>query len=627
MNKFEIKWAMMCAVSMCLIIGFMSEVRADDTFELLTTDGTKIVNPDGETVILKGCNTGNWLLLEMWMLTIDHGEFRDEYDFQNNLAERFGEAEKDRLMEVYRENWITPRDFKIIKSFGFNVIRLPFNYRILQDDDKPFELRPDAFKWLDRAIEMAEAEGVYVILDMHGVPGGQSVDHPTGRVEQNKLWGDPIYGKRTAWLWKQIAERYRDRASVAGYDLINEPYHDFTGDIRPRLREIFEEVYAAVREVDDKHIVFAPAPLWGGHGFYGNPHENGWTNVAFTEHHYPGLFGSEPSMRTHREFIYTTLPEKQAQIEAVQTPMFVGEWNPVFERLGGGDLMRRYFDEYGQRGWAATIWSYKILHNEGGNINDNWYMVTNAKPLKKPDFTTASAEQIEAYFKWFGNMEYTIDEPMRHALTRPDPVALEFPDPAPKLTKPPHTDPLPGWRADDIGGALAGGQQVTGERAMTIYGGGEDIWNESDQFRLVSKDVRGDFILTATLNSLEYTHAFAKAGLMWRADDTPGSPHVMVHAFPSGKVALGWRETAGGRMREVQADNHAWPIQLRLTRKGDTITGEFSTDQTTWHVLATPVVLEDGTEGRAGLAVLSHDNAALTTASFENIRLKHTQTR
>ncbi len=307
--------------------------------------------------------------------------------------------------------------------------------------------------------------------------------------------------------------------------------------------------------------------------------------------------------------------------------MFIGEWNPVFERLGGADLMRRYFDEYGQRGWAATIWSYKILHNEGGNINDNWYMVTNAKPLKKPDFTTASAEQIEAYFKWFGNMEYTIDEPMRHALTRPDPVALEFPDPAPKLTKPPHNDPLPVWRADDIGGALAGGQQVTGEQAMTIYGGGEDIWNESDQFRLVSKGVQGDFILTATLNSLEYTHAFAKAGLMWRADDTPGSPHVMVHAFPSGKVALGWRETAGGRMREVQADNHAWPIQLRLTRKGDTITGEFSTDQTTWYPIAEPVVLDDGTEGRAGLAVLSHDNAALTTASFENIRLKHTQTR
>ena len=77
-------------------------------------------------------------------------------------------------MEVYRDNWITPRDFKIIKSFGFNTIRLPFNYRLLQDDEKPFELKKDAFKWLDRAIEMAEAEGIYVILDMHGVPAGRA---------------------------------------------------------------------------------------------------------------------------------------------------------------------------------------------------------------------------------------------------------------------------------------------------------------------------------------------------------------------------------------------------------------------------------------------------------------------
>ncbi len=602
--------------------------EAKHTFKPLSTSGTKIVDPSGDPVILKGCNVGNWLLLEMWMLTIDHGKFHDEYDFQKNLADRFGESERHRLMEVYRENWLTPRDFKIIKSFGFNVIRLPFNYRIMQDDEKPFELRPDAFKWLDRAIEMAEAEGIYVILDMHGVPGGQSIDHPTGRVEQNKLWDDPIYAKRTAWLWKQIAERYRDYDSIAGYDLINEPYNDFSGDIRPQLRKIFEEIYAAVREVDDRHIVFAPAPLWGGHGFYGNPNENGWTNVAFTEHHYPGLFGSEPSMRTHGEFINTTLYEKQAELEAVQTPLFIGEWNPIFERLGGGDLMRLYFDEYGQRGWAATIWSYKILHEKGGHIDDNWYMVSNAKPLVKPDFATASVQEIEAYFKWFGTMEYVVDEPMRLALTRPDPVVLEFPEPAPKMTVPPHADELEGWQATDIGGSLAGGQQVTGDDAMTIYGGGDDIWNESDQFRLVSKEVQGDFTLTATLNSLEYSHGYAKAGLMIRTDTSPGSSHVMIHAFPSGTTALGWRESANGRMQEVQTDNHAWPIHLRLTRKDGTITGEFSTDSTTWRPVAKPVALES-TDGasRVGMAVLSHDNTALTTASFENIQLEQAPSR
>jgi glucan 1,3-beta-glucosidase len=597
-------------------------------YQWLSTQGTQIVDEQGDPVILKGCNVGNWLLLEMWMLRIDHNKFHDQYEFEANLANRFGEAEKDRLMEVYRENWITPRDFKIIKSFGFNVIRLPFNYRLLEDDDKPFELKPDAFKWLDRAIEMAEAEGLYVILDMHGVPGGQSIDHPTGRSGQNKLWGDPIYAKRTANLWKHIANRYKDRASIAGYDLINEPYNDFKGDIRPRLREIFVEIYDAVRAVDKRHIVFAPAPLWGGHGFYGNTKENGWTNVAFTEHHYPGLFGSDPSMKTHGNFIYQTMPAKQAELEAAEAPLYIGEWNPVFERLGGGDLMRRYFDEYGKRGWAATIWSYKILQVRGGNIHDNWEMVSNAEPLNRPDFATASSGEIEAFFKWFSTMEYVIDEPMREALTRPDPVAIEFPEPAPRLTEPPHADKLVGWTATDIGGALTGGQQVLGDNALLIYGGGDDIWNNTDQFRLISQEVPGDFTITTTLASLADTNGYAKAGLMARADTSTSSAHVMVHVFPSGTVALGWRSAAGGTMLETQADNHAWPIHLRLTRRGNTYTGEYSTDGAAWQTVGEPVEVEAlGKRPQVGMAVLSHNNQCLTSARFESIKLDRAATR
>lgn len=627
MNLVSHKSLIAIAAALCLITT-IAHASEPHTFQPLTTQGTKIVNPAGETVVLRGCNTGNWLLLEMWMLTIDHDQFHDEYDFQQNLATRFGESEKDRLMELYRENWLTPRDFEIIKSFGFNVIRLPFNYRIMQDDDKPFELRPDAFKWLDKAIDMAEDAGLYVILDMHGVPGGQSIDHPTGRVGQNKLWDDPIYAKRTAWLWKHIAKRYRDRASVAGYDLINEPYNDFNGDIRPKLREIFVEIYQAVRAVDGRHIVFAPAPLWGGHGFYGNTQDNGWTNVAFTEHHYPGLFGSDPSLHTHRDFTRHTLPEKQKEIEAAQAPLFIGEWNPVFENLGGADLMRHYFDEYGQRGWAATIWSYKILHNQGGVINDNWYMVSNANPLTKPDFKTAPLQEIEAYFKSFATMPYVIDEPMRHALTRPDPVAIEFPEPATQNVEPPHNDKLIGWQASDIGNALPGGQQVISDTAITLYGGGNDIWNNADQFRLIWKETTGDFTISATLHSLDNTNVYAKAGLMARTDTSTGSAHVLVHAFPSGNVAVGWRASADASMKEVQVNNQTWPIHLRLTRKADTFTAEFSTDAQTWQPIGEPLALKNLRKNcLVGPAALSHNNHALTAAAFTDLKLKRAPNR
>lgn len=627
MSRHLTMFSLICLLAFGQVRHVDAEDANDQPYSLLRTRGSLIVDEHGDEVVLKGCNLGNWLLLEMWMLGIDHHQFPDQWHFEKNLADRFGESEKDRLMDIYRANWITPRDFKIINTFGFNTVRLPFNYRLLEEDDKPFHLKPHAFKWLDRAIEMAEAEGIYVILDMHGVPGGQSIDHPTGRVDQNKLWNDPVYAKRTAWLWRQIAERYKDRKSVAGYDVINEPYGDFSTDVRPKLKPIFTDIYQAIRDTGDPHIVWAPAPLWGGHGFYGNPHENGWTNVGFTEHHYPGLFGSDPSLHTHADFIYRTLPEKQAELDRVQTPLFVGEWNPVFERLGGGNLMRRYFDEYAKHGWAATIWSYKILSPEGGNINDNWFMVSNAKPLDQPDFKTASKESIEAYFKWFGTMKYVIDEPMRLALTRPDPVPVGLPVPPKPITEAPHHDRFPGWTATDINGSYPGGEQVHSETDVTVYGGGKDIWDRVDQFRFVWQEAQGDFTLTAALLSLRDTQTYAKAGLMTRASLDPDSAQALVHAFPNGRVAFSWRPAKGQPMQEVQAPNDSFPIHLKLTRKGDTFAAAYSTDGQTWHPLHEPVTLNGFPPTcDLGLAVLSHVENALTEARFKDIRVSQDKT-
>ncbi|HEX7071919.1 MAG TPA: hypothetical protein VF190_13985, partial [Rhodothermales bacterium] len=130
-------------------------------FSLLRTEGHRIVDESGAPIILRGVNLGNWLMMEMWMLGVS-GNVPDQYTFENVLTERFGEEEKDRLMDLYRESFITERDFEIIRSFDMNVVRVPFWYTLLEDDDNPFVLRPDAFEWLDRAIELAEAHGLYV---------------------------------------------------------------------------------------------------------------------------------------------------------------------------------------------------------------------------------------------------------------------------------------------------------------------------------------------------------------------------------------------------------------------------------------------------------------------------------
>ena len=95
----------------------------------------------------------------MWMLD---QKLPDQYTFESILEDRFGKEKKQELMEVYRENWIKENDFKIIKSFGMNTVRIPFQYTILMDPDRPYELKNNAWYWLDKAVEWAENNGLYV---------------------------------------------------------------------------------------------------------------------------------------------------------------------------------------------------------------------------------------------------------------------------------------------------------------------------------------------------------------------------------------------------------------------------------------------------------------------------------
>jgi endoglucanase len=373
---------------------------------LVRVQGTSFVDPEGKPVRLRGCNIGNWLLLEMWMLDIQG--VKDQHEFEGILAKRFGRDGKERLMEIYRSHYITERDFPIIASFGFNTVRLPFEYRLLEDERSEREIRADAFRWLDRAIGWAEARGLYVILDLHGAPGRQSVDHTTGRAGQNHLWDDPANQERTIRIWRAIAEKYRDSTTVAGYDLINEPFGDMqTPKHHAKLAELVDRLHDAIRAIDTNHVIFIPGTLRGIE-FYGDPREREWRNVAFTEHYYPGLFGSQPTLDEHARFIHRRVPARAAYLKRFDVPLLVGEFNVVFDRLNGSALMRRYYDVYAAQGWAATMWSYKLLRKGGGPATDFWGMVCNRDPLTPIDIKTSTFEEIAAWFTSFGTMPYSV---------------------------------------------------------------------------------------------------------------------------------------------------------------------------------------------------------------------------
>ena len=97
----------------------------------------------------------------------------DQCTFEDALVARFGEAEKDRLFKVHRDSWITEKDWDFMEDAGFNVVRIPFPYDLIEDDDNPKTLKPDAWHYLDWSIAEAKERKMYVILDLHGAAGRQ----------------------------------------------------------------------------------------------------------------------------------------------------------------------------------------------------------------------------------------------------------------------------------------------------------------------------------------------------------------------------------------------------------------------------------------------------------------------
>ena len=84
---------------------------AADGLTLLKTDGAKWVKSNGDQVCLKGTNLGNWLVQEFWMMGQGGNGVHDQCTLEAKLTERFGYGEKERLIKLFRDNWIKERDF------------------------------------------------------------------------------------------------------------------------------------------------------------------------------------------------------------------------------------------------------------------------------------------------------------------------------------------------------------------------------------------------------------------------------------------------------------------------------------------------------------------------------------
>ncbi|MCE5294665.1 MAG: glycoside hydrolase family 5 protein [Chlamydiales bacterium] len=335
-----------------LFLFSVTSLFAEAPLPWLTAKKTDIVSENGQAITLKGINIGGWLQEEMWMIPVvlqpeDTAKYEtivDHVTLWKAFETRFGPEKMENIRTAYRNAWIQEDDFYRIKQAGFNTVRLPFFYDLV---DEPKGL----FYWLDKAVAYAQKHGLYLVLDMHGVPGRQSGHMNTGQINQNKFFKSKAHIQQTCQIWKDIAKRYKDCSNIAGYDLLNEP----TGATNsPELYSVYTELYKAVREEDKKHIIFIED------GFRGieklpRPKDKKWENVIMSTHFY--LFEQHTADEYIRK-LNEHLKKVDDHKKKIQIPHYLGEFNTA--PLGTFDALKRTMNVIRDKKVSYSFWNYKI---------------------------------------------------------------------------------------------------------------------------------------------------------------------------------------------------------------------------------------------------------------------------
>jgi len=156
----------------------------------------------------------------------------------------------------------------------------------------------------------------------------------------------------------------------------------------------------------------------------------------------------------------------------------------------------------------------------------------------------------------------------------------------------------------------------------TVSGGGENMWFTNDAFHFIWKRVSGDFALRAGIEWLGTGgNAHRKACLLVRQDLRPDAAYVDVAVHGDGLTSLQFRDAPGAPTHEIQA-NARGPKAAALERQGETFfmrlpdsTGAFSA--------AGPFIrMKFGDPVYVGIGVCAHDDKALETARFSQVRFE-----
>ncbi len=332
-----------------LLLAMPAALKAQ-TDKFITTSGKEVIGPDGKPFLIKGTNLGNWLVPEGYMFKFK--SVNSPRLINEALVEILGPEETTKFWKTYQDSYITAGDIHFLKASGVNSIRIPFNYRLFTTENYCGQNNPNrGFELLDRVIGWCKNEGIYVLLDMHCAPGGQTGDNIDDGFGYPFLFKSPEMQQLTAKIWGEIADHYKNETTVMGYDLLNEPIATYfnAAELNPSLEPVYKLITQAIRAVDKNHILFLGGAQWDSNFQpFGQPFDS---KIVYTFHKY----WTEPVQKVIQDYI-DFRDKYNVPIYCGETGENKDEWVHDF----------RVLLEKNNIGWH--YWPYKKMDNVAGVI-------------------------------------------------------------------------------------------------------------------------------------------------------------------------------------------------------------------------------------------------------------------
>lgn len=332
----------------------------------LDTEGTRIRDVLGRTVLLRGVNAGGRSKLPPYV----------PFDFGANDFDAALNRYLDRAAEL-----------------GFSVLRVPFSWAAVEPvagmDDEAFLARYDAL------LDAAWQRRMWTIVDFHqdiyaerlcgdGFPDWTLPD-PKPTAESNcadwfvrysknadvrsafdRLWSDSN-GTRTALeaLWDRLATRYADKPGVIGFEVLNEP-HPGTADLPTWESTVLTDFYgtmaARIHQKAPLALVFFDASGLDAIGATTSLEKPVGDRLVFAPHWYDpaALFGGTPSPANAQ----TGLEKWAEKGREWNVPVLLGE-SGVRRRIETGpEFVAGLIDAVDQTRLHFTYWEYSDSKEE-----------------------------------------------------------------------------------------------------------------------------------------------------------------------------------------------------------------------------------------------------------------------